>query len=192
MKQPNIDEETVIEDLPRSPVLGPVRKKRYGKVQGLDEDDLADPDELERQVYEQELGPVLLLPVKYQSRGIQPAVDEQGRVDWGAFASIDFERMQPQFDKARYKADKLREELKDLIIRISMLDEKIKSRAKYRVLKYVRMGWLDVDDIADWDTWFMARYWMRSLKLRRQIAELETASYERRKRQAQQFWARFD
>ena len=47
------------------------------------------------------------MPVQGKQGGFRPDVDEDGFI-FGAFASVDFERVKPGFDKARYKADKLR------------------------------------------------------------------------------------
>ncbi len=41
-----------------------VRKDRYGSVDGLDDSELANPDELQRQVYKDELAPILTLPIQ--------------------------------------------------------------------------------------------------------------------------------
>ena len=87
------------------------RQSGYGSVPGLDDSELADPVELERQVFVQEWGPVLALPVMGSRSGFHPGRDELGRLDWGAYGTVDFERLYGSFDKARYKADKLREEL---------------------------------------------------------------------------------
>jgi len=51
---------------------------RYGSVPGLDDSELADPDELERQVLMQEFGPVLALPIKASRSVIRPEIDENG------------------------------------------------------------------------------------------------------------------
>ena len=50
-------------EVPESVLLRPDRGNRYGSVPGLDDSELADPDELERQVVRGEFGPVLALPV---------------------------------------------------------------------------------------------------------------------------------
>ena len=84
-----------------------VRKDRYGTVPGLDEEEPADPDELERQISREQWGPALMLP-KPKARGYNPAWDWSVDVDFNAFASVDFERTQPEFDKLRYKADRMR------------------------------------------------------------------------------------
>jgi hypothetical protein len=97
-----------VDDVPVSPLRSEDRKNRYGSVPGLDDEELADPWELERQVFLQEFGPVLALPVRGKRNWIHAAVDENGGLDWGAFGTVDFSRTMPEFDKARYKADKLR------------------------------------------------------------------------------------
>jgi len=125
-----LDESYQIEDVPVSALLSVDRGNRYGSVPGLDDDELLGPAELERQVYQQEFGPVLTLPVKGNRSGVRPVVDEAGGVDWGAFGTVDFERLCP-FDKMRYKVDKLREQLKDLTIRMAIVKERLPGKAKY-------------------------------------------------------------
>jgi hypothetical protein len=139
-----MDNETdlVMEDgveVPESVLLRRDRPNRYGGVPGLDDSELADPDELERQVFVQEFGPVLALPVRPGRGFLRPSVDEEGRLDWGAFGTVDFDRYTGGFDKARYKADKVREQLKDVLILLSIVNDRIASPAKYLVLKYLRM-----------------------------------------------------
>ena len=111
-------------EVPESVLLRREQGNKYGSVPGLDDSELADPDELERQVFMQEFGPVLALPVKGR-RAVRPDVDESGNVDWGAFGTVDFDRYSGGFDKVRYKAEKLREQLKDLIIMVSMIKERL-------------------------------------------------------------------
>ncbi|MFC1604034.1 hypothetical protein ACFL5F_03310, partial [Planctomycetota bacterium] len=102
-----LDEVCRMEDVPVSALLTVQRGSRYGSVTGLDDAELADPVELEREVVLEEWGPVLALPVKGNRSSIRPVVDESGGVDWGAFGTVDFERQSGEFDKARYKAEKL-------------------------------------------------------------------------------------
>ena len=158
------------------------RSKGYGSVADLP--DTADPDELERQVFREEFEPLLCLP-KPKSGRYNPAWDTSADVDFNAFACVDFQRTQPEFDKAKYKADKLNEQLKDLKILISMLNDRVKDKAKGRILKYVRIGVIDVDDISNWDLWMLAKYYMRALWLQKQIRELREASRKKKEKQLQ-------
>ena len=107
-----------------------------------------------------------------------------------AFNTIDFKRLMPEFDKARYKTDKLREELRDALIRLRSVNSRVKDRRKYLVLKHVRMGLLDLDQIVDDDMWNLARLDLRARKLRREIRELTEASQRRRQRQHEEAIAR--
>ena len=63
-----MDNESIIEishgvEVPESVLLRRELVNKYGSVPGLDDSELADPDELERQVFVQEFGPLLALPV---------------------------------------------------------------------------------------------------------------------------------
>ena len=66
--------------VPESALLRRERGTRYGSVPGLPDEELADPEELERQVYLEAFGPVLALPVDTRPADIVPAVDEIGGV----------------------------------------------------------------------------------------------------------------
>jgi len=163
------------------PVLRVEHGNRYGSVPGLDDDELLGPAELEREVYQQEFGPILALPVKGSRSGIRPVVDEAGGVDFGAFGTVDFERLYP-FDKMRFKADKLREQLRDLVIRIGIVKERLPGKAKYLVLKYLKMGVIELDQIGSFDMWCLARLYLRARRLRDEIGRLEKVSEARRQR----------
>ena len=177
----NEDSWTVCQgiEVPESVLLRLDRCNPYGSVEGLPDEELADPAELERMVYEQEWGPVLALPVKGRRGWIQAAVDESGGVDWGAFGTVDFDRTIPEFDKARYKADKLRAELKDLLIRVSIVSERLPGKAKYLVLKYVKMAMIGLEQIVHADMLALARLCLRVQRLRDETERLERASEAR-------------
>ncbi len=157
----------------------------YASVPGLDDEQVADPDELERQVYREHFGPVLALPQR-QGSGQSWAAWDDGSVGFGAFGTIDFERLRPAFDKARYKADKLREELRDLVIRLGLINERLPQKGKGLVLKYLRMGVLDLDEIVHDDMRIMARLYLRARRIRQEIRDLEDFSRRRRREGATQ------
>ena len=174
-------------EVPESVLLRRLRPNKYGSVTGLDDSELADPDELERQVMRQEFAPVLALPDKPGRSCIRPNIDEGGRVDWGAFGTIDFDRHRQQFDKLRYKADKIAEQRKDVLIMFGIVSERIKAWAKYLVLKYLRMGIIKLEHVVDNDMLALARLYLRAERMRKEIAELQEAC-ERRQRTAA-LWA---
>jgi hypothetical protein len=161
---------------------------KYGSVPGLDDSELADPDELERQVFMQEFGPVLALPVKGRMSWIEPVVDESGGVDWGAFGTIDFERCSGGFDKVRYKVDKLREQVKDLLITVSIVKERLPEKARYLVMKYLKMGVVGLEHIVNGDMLALARLCLRVERLRGEIELLERAGEARRQRQMERLF----
>jgi len=175
-------------EVPESVLLKRLRPNKYGSVPGLDDSELADPDELERQFLEQEFGPVLALPVKAGRSSIRPNIDEGGRVDWGAFGTVDFDRYRPQFDKLRYKADKIAEQRKDVLIMFGIVNERIKAWEKYLVLKYLRMGIIELEHVVDNDMLALARLYLRAERMRKEIAELQEAGERRRQRTAA-LWA---
>ena len=189
MKQTiELDETYQIYDTPVSALLKREHSNKYGSVPGLDDSELLDDKELERWVFRQEFEPILTLPVKPRKSWIKPSVDEDGILDWGAFGTVDFDRYRPQFDKLRYKADKVREQLKDVLIRFGTVNERIKVRAKYLVLKYLRKGIIGVEHIVNNDMLALARLYLRAKRMRQEIAEFREASEQRRQRKAEALW----
>ena len=181
MKQTiELDETYQIYDTPGSALLKREHSNRYGSVPGLNDSELADPDELERQVLMQEFGPILALPIKTSKSSIRPEIDENGNVDWGAFGTIDFDRYSGGFDKARYKADILIEQRKDLLVRLGMVSERIKAEGKRLVLKYLEMDIIGFEHIVNEDMRILARLYLRARRLEREITELRQASERRR------------
>jgi len=175
------DEEFEVEDAPVSALLSEDRKNRYGSVPGLDDEELASPEELERQVFLEEWGPILALPTRSRRGWIRPTI-EDGHVDWGAFATVDFDRVRPEFDKVRYKADKLQEELRDVLIMISVVKHRL-NKVHYKVLKHLRMGVIGLGDIGDMDLRCIARMYLRALRLQKEIRQLKDASWARRRKE---------
>ncbi len=183
-----LNDDDGMEDVPVSALLSRRRAGRYGRVPGLDDSELADPAELERQVLWQEWGPVLALPVKGGGGVIRAVADESGGLDWGAFGTVDFERCSGGFDKLRYKAQKLREQLKELVIRIGIVSERLPGKAKYLVWKHLRMGIIELGHIADADMVMLARLWLRAKRLRDEIWQLEEAGKARMRRRLEALW----
>ncbi len=185
--------EVVMEEgfeVPASVLLRRDRGNRYGSVPGLDDSELADPAELERQVLVAEFGPVLALPVKAGKGCIRPEMDENGHIDWGAFGSVDFDRYTGGFDKARYKADKVKEQLKDVLILFSIVNDRIRTPAKYLVLKYLRMGIIEFHHVVNEDMAALARLYLRAQRMRQEIRGLRGASERRHEHRAEALWGR--
>jgi len=185
MKQEKVAEAYDVVVVPESPLLTRERGNPYGSVPGLDDEELLDPDELERLIIEKELGPVLALPVETKRGGIKPSTDEGGQIDWGAFGTVDFDRYRPKFDKMLYKADRLKEELTNQRLMMEVISARINTVAKYKVIKYVSMGILDLGDIRDFDMYCLAERYLRAKSLQREITELkEKSKCEQEKRTA--------
>ena len=165
--------------VPESALLKRERASKYGHVPGLDDEELADPNELERQIRQEEWGPVLMLP-NPKSKESNPAWDWSVDVDFNAFASVDFDRTQPEFDKIRYKTDKLNEEVKDLIIMFDIIKERIAGRVKYAVLRYVERGTIDIEQIWNNEMYFLAELYLRIRRMQKEVGQLREASRARK------------
>ena len=160
----------------------PVNK--YGSIEGLGEDELASPAELERAYYQELWGPVLMIPCK---KSYSPAWDFNSSSDYNAFATVDFDRMRPEFDKAHFVREKLWEQVKDLMIMMKIVSERIKDVRKYKVLRLVGKGVIDADDIQHWDMWQLAVMYKRALRLRKEIDRLAEKS-QQQQQEAYEKW----
>ncbi len=165
------------------------RRTRYGNLADLPDEELADPNELERVMYKEMWWPILRLPQQRWECPIRPNIGEDGRVDWGAFGTVDFESYRPQSSRLRYKAEQMKEQLKDRVIQLYIISDRIPGSAKRKILQLVRKGILDTDDIEDWDMWQLAVAYVRALQLRREIQRMLVKSRQKQEQKAAEFWA---
>ena len=175
--------------VPASALRQEQRRERYGTISDLPDEELASPAELERLYLIQEFAPVLALPEKKARKSwIRPNIGEDGKIELGAFGTVDFDRYKPKFDKMMCKADWLREEVANQCLMMETISARIKTLAKYKVIEYVKNGILDIGDIVDFDMYCLAERYMRTRRLIREIAELRKKSWEKRQKQAEEFW----
>ena len=167
--------------VPESALRRAERCNLYGSVPGLDDEELATPEELERQVMLDEWGPVLALPVR-GSKGFRPDFADNGGVEFNAFATVDFARTMPEFDKVRYKADKLCEERDNVLMMFEMVSRRL-PKAKHKVLKYLRMGVIELEHMATEDMLALAKLYLRTMRLQREIRKLKDVSWGRIQKQ---------
>ena len=156
---------------------------RYGTIPDLPEEELAGPDELKRVIYKEMWWPILRLPQQRWECPIRPNMDEDGRIDWGAFGSVDFDSYRPQFDKLRYKTEKLREKLKDLVFMLKTMSARIAGKRKFKILKLVRTGVLDIGNIVDNQMYFLAEMYLRAWWMREQIERLQEKRKQRHEKE---------
>jgi len=161
-----------------SPLLRIEKPNRFGSVPGLDDNELLDEQELERLVTYDQYGALLRLSARH-AVGFRPDMDEHGHVI-GAFGSVDFARIAPEFDKALYKLDMLREKLADTLHTLGIVRRRLPQRAMYLVLKYHTMGIIASEHIVSEDIRAMLRLTARINDLKNEIAELR--QYRKAKR----------
>lgn len=171
-------------EVPVSPLLKRKRKNRYGSIADLDSEDLIEPAEIDRLYLREVFAPILALPVKTKKGWIKPSIDEDSAVGCDAFGTVDFDRY-TEFDKAQYKADKLREELFHERLMVELISSRIEPNARYKVMNYVFADILDVDDIEDVNMYCLAKRCLRMRRLQREIDELTERSQERRRQKAE-------
>ena len=164
------------------------RQERYGSVAGLSDEELADPDELERVMYKEMWWPILRLPQQRWECPIRPNMDEDGRVDWGAFGTVDFDSYRPQYSKLRYKIDKLKERVKDLSCMLRIMSDRIPGKTKYKIMGLVRTGVLDIGKIENNEMYFLVEMYLYVWRLRKEIERLRAKSREQRDEKADELW----
>ena len=167
--------------VPESALRRAERCNLYGSVPGLDDEELATPEELERQVMLDEWGPVLALPVR-GSKGFRPDFADNGGVEFDAFATVDFQRTMPEFDKARYKAEKLKEGLQNVFILFGMVKARLPDAAR-DVLKYLEAGGIELEHMATEDMLALARLYLRARRFQREMRDLHQASWSRMRKE---------
>ena len=119
------------------------------------------------------------LPQQRWECPIRPNMDEDGRIEWGAFGTVDFDKYRPGFDKLRYKVERLREEVKDLVLMLKMVSARIPGMAKQKILRLVGAGLLDIGDIVDNQMYFLAETYLRAWGLRKEIEQLQEKRRQR-------------
>jgi len=174
--------------VPAAARLQQKRRDRYGHIKDLPDDELVDPDELERLVYQQEFGPVWALPFTPSKCVIKPTIDEDGKPNWGAFGTVDFFRYKPKFDPLTRIMNELEEQREHLLIMIGIMRERMKDKVDYEVINYVLKGIVDVDEIYDWDTWQLAKLSLRAVRFKKRIKKLREKRRENNKEDAEALW----
>lgn len=182
MNNTAVDDIQNIDDLPVSPRVSIERSTGYGHVPGLDDEELLDEHELEQWVEWQDWGPILALPDTKPRSTIRPTIDQDGRPDWGAYGTVDYERLHGPFDKARYKADRLQDELRRIIITIDMVRAHLPPAPLYLALKYLRLGILKDEHITSDDLRDILRLTRRAERLRDEIRDLRAYSRRQQRR----------
>ncbi|MFC1766372.1 hypothetical protein ACFL6U_30380 [Planctomycetota bacterium] len=174
--------------VPAAALRAQKRYDKYGHIKGLPDDELADPDELERMVYKEIWWPIWSLPQQNWECSIKANTDEEGKPDYGAFATVDFERNRSSFDKLRYKVEKLKERIKDQVFMMKMASARIPGREKYEILRLVKKGLLDIGDIADNQMYFLAEMYLQAWRLRMRIEGMQEKRMEQQQQKSDAFW----
>ena len=187
-----MDHDFILHDgivVPASALRQEQRRTKYGNLADLPDEELADPDELERVVSRQMWWPVLRLPQQRWECPIRPNMDEDGHVDCGAFGTVDFDSYRPQHSKLRYKIEKLKERLKDQSCLLRIMSDRIPGKTKYKVMGLVRTGVLDIGAIEDNEMYFLVEMYLRVWRLRREIERLQKENRKQQEEKAEELWA---
>ena len=163
-----------IEGVAVSPLLVRTEKSRYGSVEGLSDSELADPEELARQVWRQESKAVLELPREVPRSSIRSSIDESGGLDWGAFDTVDFERLCGRPDGISPTIFALKEKLKDIRSLFHIVRSRLPREANV-ILNLLERGVLSLEHIANEDMLALAKLYLRARNTRVTIAELNQA-----------------
>ena len=168
--------------VPESVLVKLEGEDKYGCVAGLDDRELADPDELERQAFKKEWEPILALPKPARRCGIRPSIDEDGKPDWGAFATVDFERYRGGLSSGQHKVEQLRGQLKDKLIMLAIVKERLPGNARL-VLEYLRMGIIGLEHMANDDMLAAARLYLQARQLQKKLWAAQEASRRHKHRE---------
>jgi hypothetical protein len=175
MKQVTTDvEEIDASELPVSGVVRVQRRTGYGTVADLEDEAPADIGELQRTIAYEMYGPIIDLPGRGRRLG-HVVLDANGEVDWDAIGPAGGwrRRAQPAPDGC---AGELRAELARTIGLIGLVKERVPGTAKYLVLKYVRMGILDVEHVTNHDLRELVKLEARARQLREQLGAVAVAT----------------
>ncbi len=152
--------------IPVKPTICPVKPEQYGTVEGLDNDELADPSELERIGYLRLYAPVLTLPRLDSDPIFSP------EFAGGAFDTWDFHRMYPcmaETARRQSRLNWLKSKLRDRLIILSILKDKLSVSQRALAITAARKS-SDFESLPDPETQAFAREYKRSLVIRNQIA----------------------
>ena len=179
-----MNEETILYqemEVPGASVMVPIRGTDYGHVADLPDEELLTGAELERMVYLQEYGPILALPRPKQACFFRAnGFDDNGKPDFGAFGTVDFERYSGGINKRLYKVDRLKDRLKDKNILFEIINERLGSIEKYTVLKLLRASIIDLEHIADSDMYDLATVFLQICRLTSEIIELQKKAWAKK------------
>lgn len=131
------------------------------------EDAPADMDELERWAVVRDFEPILSIPAKHTRYGFDEPVHE-ATPPWEV--SIQ-ELIHPKLAPPT-RLEQLEDELENTLIQFDMVKERLPGRAKYLVLKHLRMGLIGWDDITSDDMRALARLDRKARQLQRQISRV--------------------
>jgi len=164
-----MNSETEIDET-ELPVNGAIRVRRqrgYGSIPDLDDEAPVDVAELERLIAWQQYGPILALPDRY-GRGARLVLSAQGEIDW--------DRMRPAGGRRVRRASpdrqgtQQRAELAHVLGLIGLLNQRVPGTAKYLVLKYVRMGVLELEHVTSHDLRQLVKLEAKARQLRAELA----------------------
>lgn len=152
------------------------RHRGHGGVRGCDDEELADPGEVEEQVVLESLGPILAYPVEERECPIRSGLDEADCIDCGPSGAVDVAGPRPSFDKARHKADKLDEQLRNHLTMLSIIRKRLSQDARCELLERLQSDRMDPDDISDGDARAYAKWYLRAKRLQQRIRGLRDLS----------------
>jgi len=157
-------------------------RDRYGSVPGLEDEELADPEELERVAFIEDWWPILALPQRKRGTGIRPEIDESGYKDWGAFGTVDFARICPRHFNVDWQRERVREELRYAVYVLGSVCQRVPVDQACLTMKRLRMGELAMGEIKDSDLWAVGKWYLRCRKLRDELGRLGEPRLVRRVR----------
>ena len=161
------EDDIQIADVPVCPQIKVIRKGR--EPDAKNGEDRIEWAEVQRLLFEQDWGPILALPPTKNDFFLERQWEDG--VDVSAFNTHDYLRTRRKFDGTQYTIREAVQKHREALWTLEMIMDRIKSPAKYMVLKYVENGVIE-PDMCEGDMWRAAVWHRRGLQLREKIRQL--------------------
>ena len=173
MKKENYEVERLFKDIPVSPQL----KILQTTSEQQDDPEAIEWSEVRHLLFQHEWGPILELPVTRNDFFLQRQFDEDG-VDVSAFNTHDFERYYGESERYIYALGDAVRETQRAYWTFEMIFNRIKSPAKYLVLRYTKQEVIEPDMCEDIDMWQAGLWYRRFRRAAEKLRRMKEARWK--------------
>jgi hypothetical protein len=184
MKTQSIEEDICeeIDDLPVSAALAKSQQNPYGSVPGLDDEELADPEEIERVVMWQVWGPVLRLRSSQGRTWTRSGRQSWNAPDWEALGMVECQEPVLGGRPAWLVRNNELSQLWRVLGALEVVATRLPGRARRLLLKYVQSGLVEIEHVADLDMRAVVKLFIEATSRLHQI-ERRTGGFLHQERQ---------